>query len=71
MVAYFGGKGPAVADAEVLTIPRERNETLYARYGVKDTATYVFRPDGHVLARCPGIDGEFAARAVRRVPWSR
>jgi len=67
VVAYFGGKGPAVADAGVLTIPRERNETLFARYGVKDTATYVFRPDGHVLARCPGIDGEFAERAVRRV----
>ena len=56
-----------MAAADVVPVPRAGNDALFARYGVKDTATYVFRPDGHVLARCPGIDGEFAQRAVRRV----
>jgi 3-(3-hydroxy-phenyl)propionate hydroxylase len=67
VVAYFGGEGPAPADAHVVQVPREGNETLLARYGVTDRATYVFRPDGHVLARCEGIDGEFARAAVARV----
>ncbi|MGQ0548021.1 MAG: hypothetical protein ACT4P3_22280, partial [Betaproteobacteria bacterium] len=48
--------------------PQERQEPLYSRYGVPaEGATYVFRPDGHVLARCAGIDEAFAREAVRRV----
>jgi 3-(3-hydroxy-phenyl)propionate hydroxylase len=66
-VAYFGADGPAVQDADVVQVPRAGNDALFARYGVEDTATYVFRPDAHVLARCPGIDGAFAGRALRRV----
>jgi len=66
-VAYFGGEGPRVEGATVLALPRGGHDPLFARYGVESRATYVFRPDGHVLARCPGIDGEFAARAIRRV----
>ena len=43
------------------------NEALFARYGVPpEGATYVFRPDGHVLARCRGIDPAFAQRSDRR-----
>ncbi len=66
-VLYFGGAGPDVADADAVALPRSGNEGLFARYGVVDTATYVVRPDGHVLARCPGIDGAFAQQAIRRV----
>lgn len=66
-VAYFGGEGPAPADATLIHVPRAGNEPLLARYGVADRATYVFRPDGHVLARCEGIDGEFARAAIARV----
>ena len=64
-VAYFGGAGPRVetgVETRVLTLARESAPELFARYGVKDTATYVFRPDGHVLARCEGIDAAFACR---------
>lgn len=66
-VAYFGGAGPAVADAHMLQLPRAGHEALFKRYGVADKATYVFRPDGHVLARCEGIDGAFARAAIARV----
>ena len=66
-VAYFGGEGPAVADAGVLQVPRRGADALFARYGVEDRATYVFRPDGHVLARCAGIDGAFARAAIEHV----
>jgi 3-(3-hydroxy-phenyl)propionate hydroxylase len=66
-VAYFGGAGPQVADARVLEVPRQGHDALFARYGVADRATYVFRPDGHVLARCAGLDGAFAERAIRQV----
>jgi 3-(3-hydroxy-phenyl)propionate hydroxylase len=65
-VAYFGGDGPAVPAAEVLPVPAGE-AALFARYGIEDRATCVFRPDGHVLARCAGIDGDFAARAIRKV----
>jgi hypothetical protein len=61
-VAYFGGEGPAA-----LCVQREGHEALFGRYGVKDQATYVFRPDGHVLARCTGIDANFAKEAIERV----
>jgi len=61
-VAYFGGEGP-----EALCVRREGHESLFGRYGVEDQATYVFRPDGHVLARCTGIDGSFANEAIERV----
>jgi len=30
-------------------------------------ATYVLRPDGHVLARCAGIDPAFARAAIDAV----
>jgi 3-(3-hydroxy-phenyl)propionate hydroxylase len=65
-VAYFGARGPEVAD-RTLHIP-PANEILFARYGVPaEGATYVFRPDGHVLARCTGIDGAFAREAIQAV----
>jgi 3-(3-hydroxy-phenyl)propionate hydroxylase len=67
VVAYFGGDGPDLAEAQAVQVPRAGNEALLARYGVKDRATYVFRPDGHVLARCEGIDGGFARSAIERV----
>lgn len=67
LVAYFGGDGPPVMDAEVLQVPKKGHEALFARYGVEDRATYVLRPDGHVLARCEGIDGAFARAAIEHV----
>jgi len=66
-VAYFGGEGPATAGAPVLQVPPQGHDALFARYGVDDQATYVFRPDGHVLARCAGIDAAFAESAIDRV----
>ena len=36
----------------------------YGVDGVDEKATYVIRPDGHVLARCPGLDPSFAASAI-------
>lgn len=67
LVAYFGGDGPPVTDAEVLQVPKKGHDALFARYGVEDRATYVLRPDGHVLARCEGIDGAFARAAIEHV----
>jgi 3-(3-hydroxy-phenyl)propionate hydroxylase len=66
-VAYFGGQGPDVSGAQALQVPRKGHDALFARYGVDDEATYVFRPDGHVLARCTGLDAAFAAGAIERV----
>lgn len=66
-VAYFGGVEPVVStslDWAVRYLTRETADLLFKRYGVTDTATYVIRPDGHVLARCLGIDAEFAAAAI-------
>jgi hypothetical protein len=65
-VAWFGGEGPSLQH-RTLFIPRSGNETLFERYGVRDTATYVFRPDGHVLARCTGVDAAFAREAITAV----
>jgi 3-(3-hydroxy-phenyl)propionate hydroxylase len=65
-VAWFGAAGPALS-CRTLFVPREGNAALFERYGVRDTATYVFRPDGHVLARCTGIDAAFADDAMRAV----
>jgi 3-(3-hydroxy-phenyl)propionate hydroxylase len=65
-VAYFGKPGPDAAP-KTMVIP-ERNQPLWQRYGVPpEGATYVFRPDGHVLARCTGIDGAFARDAIQAV----
>jgi 3-(3-hydroxy-phenyl)propionate hydroxylase len=64
--AYFGAPG-GEAGEKTLFVPREGNETLFDRYGVKDCATYAFRPDGHVLARCTGIDAAFAQEAIQAV----
>jgi len=61
-VAYFGGEVPGA-----LCVARKGHDALFARYGVEDQATYVLRPDGHVLARCDGIDPAFAAQALARV----
>jgi 3-(3-hydroxy-phenyl)propionate hydroxylase len=66
-VAYFGAEGPAVSGAQLLQVPRTGHDALFARYGVDGEATYVFRPDGHVLARCAEIDAGFAADAIDRV----
>jgi 3-(3-hydroxy-phenyl)propionate hydroxylase len=62
-VVYFGAQGPAL-ECTSFSVTEEK---LLARYGVRDTATYVFRPDGHVLARCTGIDAQFAAQAIKEV----
>ena len=66
-VAWFGAAGPVIAlrvPVDTLSLSRATAPTLFGRYGVQDTATYVFRPDGHVLARCTGIDARFAAAAI-------
>src|SRR5207237_974474 len=63
-VVWFGAQGPAM---HTRTIHISNDEKLFERYGVKDTATYVFRPDGHVLARCTGIDAAFAHEAIAAV----
>ncbi len=78
-VAYFGADGPAVersfdasvdrsfdAPVEVATLCLKHAcaPVLFERYGVEDTATYVFRPDGHILARCIGIDHAFAEASI-------
>ena len=61
-VVYFGNQGPQLG---VQTLHVKNNKALFARYGVpKEGATYVFRPDGHVLARCHGVAGEFARQAI-------
>jgi 3-(3-hydroxy-phenyl)propionate hydroxylase len=69
-VAWFGTalapdlNPPTGLDVHVITVPRAGHEALFSRFGVQDTATYVFRPDGHVLARCAGLDPAFAQRAL-------
>jgi 3-(3-hydroxy-phenyl)propionate hydroxylase len=65
-VAWFGSLGPKL-DVKTIQVDRKGNEALFERYGVKETATYVFRPDGHVLARCTGIDAAFAQESIRAV----
>src|SRR5688572_2678699 len=65
-VAYFGKGGPAAGEKTVV-VPQD-NRALHQRYGVpREGATYVFRPDGHVLARCSAIDAEFAREAIQAV----
>ncbi len=82
-VAYFGAAGPKIEgpkgiEVETLAVLRkdaasplrtliDEAGTLAARYGAGDGATYVFRPDGHVLARCTGIDAKFAKSAIEGV----
>lgn len=47
------------------SVLKHGHESLWERYGVPpEGATYVFRPDGHVLARCAGIDAAFARNAI-------
>jgi 3-(3-hydroxy-phenyl)propionate hydroxylase len=65
-VAYFGARGPQAGE-KVVVVPQD-NQALRLRYGVpREGATYVFRPDGHVLARCSGIDADFAREAIQAV----
>jgi len=65
-VVYFGRRGPEGGE-KTLVVPPE-SEALWQRYGVPgEGATYVIRPDGHVLARCTGIDGAFAREAIQAV----
>jgi hypothetical protein len=64
-VACFGGRAEVPG---IRTVTIERESPLWDRYGVPgEGATYVFRPDGHVLARCAGIDGAFAREAIQAV----
>ena len=66
-VAWFGAAGPSLqtgVDVDTVVLSRESAAALFERYGVENTATYVLRPDGHVLARCKGIDAEFAVAAI-------
>ena len=65
-VAYFGAEGPSMS-CKTFVVLKNESEALFARYGVESAATYVFRPDGHVLARCAGIDPEFAREAIEAV----
>ena len=62
-VVYFGAEGPPTGFTTFSVLEKP----LLDRYGVKSTATYVFRPDGHVLARCTGIDAAFAREAIGKV----
>lgn len=65
-VAYFGRQGPD-AGVRTMVVP-ENHGALWQRYGVpREGATYVFRPDGHVLARCTGIDAGFARDSIQAV----
>ena len=65
-VVYFGEPGPQAGE-HTLVVPKD-NAALWQRYGVPaEGATYVFRPDGHVLARCTGIDSAFAREAIQAV----
>ena len=66
-VAYFGAAGHAIetrVETAALSIQCDSAPGLFERYAVAGTATYVFRPDGHILARCQGIDPAFAAAAI-------
>jgi 3-(3-hydroxy-phenyl)propionate hydroxylase len=65
-VAWFGAAGSAL-EVKTITVPKE-SAALWQRYCVPPQgATIVFRPDGHVLARCAGIDADFARRAIRSI----
>jgi 3-(3-hydroxy-phenyl)propionate hydroxylase len=65
-VAWFGAGGPAL-EVRTIVVP-EDSAALWQRYAVPpEGATVVFRPDGHVLARCDGIDAAFARRAIGSV----
>jgi 3-(3-hydroxy-phenyl)propionate hydroxylase len=70
-VVYFGRRGPEPGLPAVRTLHVKAGRAtapLFRRYGVpKEGATYVFRPDGHVLARCRGIGGKFARVAIGNV----
>jgi len=69
-VAWFGKRSdnftaPTGVEVRSIDIPRERHEALYTRFGVQDAATFVFRPDGHLLAACAKIDAAFATAAIQ------
>jgi 3-(3-hydroxy-phenyl)propionate hydroxylase len=65
-VVYFGNGGPRLDGVRTLNVKHDKS--LFARYGVPpEGATYVFRPDGHVLARSRGVAGEFARQAIDAV----
>lgn len=69
-VAWFGADGGNIdSDIPVSTfsVPSICRE-LWDTYEVDERgATYVFRPDGHILARCRGIDASFARHAISEV----
>jgi 3-(3-hydroxy-phenyl)propionate hydroxylase len=67
LACYFGAEGAQLA-CRTVWLSREKHEALFERYAVPpEGATYVFRPDGHVLARCIGVDAQFAREAIDRV----
>lgn len=69
-VAWFGADGGNIdSDIPVSTfsVPSICRD-LWDTYEVDVRgATYVFRPDGHILARCRGIDASFASHAISEV----
>lgn len=69
-VAWFGADGGNIdSDIPVATfsVPSTCGG-LWNAYEVDARgATYVFRPDGHILARCRGIDASFAWHAISDV----
>ncbi len=55
---------PAHINVYAQTIAANQHAMLFERYGVNQQATYVFRPDGHVLACFDGIETTKASEAI-------
>jgi hypothetical protein len=55
---------PTQIKVHTQAIAAMQHAMLFERYGVNQQATYVFRPDGHVLARFDGIETTKASKAI-------